>query len=229
MKIEISKVLRRVLSAQRWLPSEKDKNFKLDTVKVNSSVAKGLSMFIKKGTLETVGADLFLVQKSVVSKSSQRNVLHEIGLIKSLGNDKWELQFTIAFSENKWHGLTCYTISKVWRDKSVASGTPKYVLYKYLIPQSDIVMGDSMESEDMEDFWIRQYRRAFGAGFELYIVNLEEDKVLHIDSSAALGIVLKDKRPWGNDAAFRNIRFAVSKKLLDFAEPLDLGEFSRGH
>ena len=133
-------------------------------------------------------------------------------------NDVSEIGYIVKFKYKYFNRLQrkCVSQVMVWRDIGVAEqmGMAREIFFNYLLPTTQTIISDSMQTPEGKAFWWRRIHEAFSNGMYVYYINLTQPSTF-IKVSNAQELRAIDSASWGDHQRYQSSRVIITTKSFD--------------
>jgi hypothetical protein len=178
-----------------------------EDLRSNKKLAKKILLWTPTAKLiETTSTGVKLYQQSKDKETEIYGIDEEDGLI--VYYVRYEVQ-KADFIDVNW-----VTQVLVWRGRLSSpktEGLPKHVFFDYVFPTEGVVVTDSQQTENGEEFWQRRIPDAFAKHLNVYLIDFHKKTVVKLKTKDDYAKLLNTKNdPWGATAWHKGIRLAIS-------------------
>lgn len=147
-----------------------------------------------------------------------------IGLIHQGTSGPPRLIYYVQWKEifHKLVGHTAITQVAVWRDKlsPLSQGVASKIFWEFLLPITDVLMTDAMQSDDGKTFWINRIGEAFKHGLRVYYLSLmqtagkQPPELIEIENANHFERLAREKEFWGREDLHKARKIIISNIAL---------------
>lgn len=137
---------------------------------------------------------------------------HKIFLVD---NDNQRIDYYMQYEIQHIFKIKTVTQIAIWADYisqyiNLPSGerVSKYVFFNILLPLTDTIVTDALQTDDGRRFWINRVTESIKAGLHVYAVFKDKNRIYKVDSLETLR-KLKDDI-WGDEKTYLNRKLFIS-------------------